>query len=87
MDEKLGGAGAQRLYYDIELPLCRVLADMERAGFLVDRQALAGYGESMVAGINMLQDRIWGLAGHEFNINSPRQLGEVLFEELMLPRR
>ena len=85
LDEKLGGAGAQRLYYDIELPLCRVLADMERAGFLVDRQALAGYGESMVAGINMLQDRIWGLAGHEFNINSPRQLGEVLFEELMLP--
>ena len=85
LDACLSEAGAHELYYSIELPLCRVLADMERAGFLVDRQALAGYGESMTAGINMLQERIWAYAGHEFNINSPKQLGEVLFEELMLP--
>ena len=85
LDAKLTECGAHELYYGIELPLCRVLADMERAGFLVDREALAAYGESMVAGINALQERIWAQAGHEFNINSPKQLGEVLFDELMLP--
>ncbi len=85
LDAKLEEMGAKRLYCDIELPLCRVLADMERAGFLVDRAALAAYGESLVSGIDILQERIWGYAGHEFNINSPKQLGEVLFEELMLP--
>ena len=85
LDAKLTESGAHELYYGIELPLCRVLADMERAGFLVDREALAAYGESMVAGINALQERIWAQAGHEFNINSPKQLGEVLFDELMLP--
>ena len=85
LDKALEEAGALALYRDIELPLCRVLADMELAGFLVDRRALAEYGESMVAGINLLQERIWAAAGHEFNINSPKQLGEVLFDELMLP--
>lgn len=85
LDGKLTEMGAHGLYYDIELPLCRVLADMERAGFLVDRNALAAYGESLVAGIDALQREIWDCAGHEFNINSPKQLGEVLFEELMLP--
>ena len=85
LEGRLEEAGAKRLYYDIELPLCRVLADMERAGFLVDRAALAAYGESMVGGINALQEQIYALAGREFNINSPKQLGEVLFGELMLP--
>lgn len=85
LDARLSEAGAHELYYDIELPLCAVLADMERAGFLVDRAALSAYGESMVSGIDALQRQIWDYAGHEFNINSPKQLGEVLFEELMLP--
>ncbi len=85
LDAKLTEIGAHDLYYNIELPLCAVLADMERAGFLVDRAALADYGESLVSGIDILQERIWGYAGHEFNINSPKQLGEVLFDELMLP--
>lgn len=58
---------------------------MERAGFLVDRKALSDFGESLTAGIDALQRGIWDMAGHEFNINSPKQLGEVLFEELMLP--
>ena len=85
LDARLSEAGSHELYYDIELPLCAVLADMERAGFLVDRAALSAYGESMVSGIDALQRQIWDYAGHEFNINSPKQLGEVLFEELMLP--
>ena len=85
MRAKLEEAGAQRLYDEIELPLCEVLSDMEQAGFLVDRQALSDFGESLTASIDALQKGIWALAGHEFNINSPKQLGDVLFEELMLP--
>lgn len=85
LDAKLAEIGSKELYYKVELPLCEVLADMERTGFLVDKAALAAYGESLVSGIDALQEEIWRLAGHKFNINSPKQLGEVLFEELMLP--
>ncbi len=85
LDAKLAEIGSKELYYKVELPLCEVLADMERTGFLVDKAALAAYGESLVRGIDALQEEIWRLAGHKFNINSPKQLGEVLFEELMLP--
>lgn len=85
LDAKLHELKMEELYYKIELPLCRVLADMEKAGFFVDRKALYDFGESLKAGIAALQESIWSHAGHEFNINSPKQLGEVLFEELMLP--
>ena len=85
MREKIEAAGAARLYDEIELPLCEVLAEMERAGFLVDRKALSDFGESLAESIDALQKSIWAMAGHEFNINSPKQLGDVLFEELMLP--
>lgn len=73
------------LYQSIELPLCACLAEMEQAGFYVDRKALYTFGESLNAGIAELQARIWEYAGKEFNINSPKQLGEVLFDQLMLP--
>ncbi len=85
LDARMKELGMEELYYNIELPLCTVLSQMEKSGFYVDRQALYDFGESLNAGINALQESIWGHAGHEFNINSPKQLGAVLFEELMLP--
>ncbi len=86
LEQKLRECGMDGLYYSAELPLCRVLADMERAGFCVDRDALAAFGESLNAGIAELQERVWFYAGEQFNINSPKQLGEVLFDKLMLPQ-
>ena len=82
---KLDELGMHELYYDIELPLCPVLADMEQAGFLVDRKALYDFGQELSQGITALQEEIWAQAGGEFNINSPKQLGQVLFERLGLP--
>ncbi len=81
----LGDAGAGELYSAVELPLAGVLADMEEAGFLIDREGLAAYGAKLSAGAEVLRQRIYGRAGCEFNINSPKQLGEVLFEKLGLP--
>lgn len=85
MTEKLVSLGMMRLYEEIELPLCPVLAKMEHVGFQVDRQALKEFGESLTADIDRLQKSIWSYAGEEFNIQSPKQLGVVLFEKLMLP--
>ncbi len=85
MKQKLADDGMTALFETIELPLCRVLADMEQVGFFVDRKALYEFGESLNAGIAALQESIWRHAGHEFNILSPKQLGTVLFDELMLP--
>ena len=85
LDAQLKELKMDELYYKAELPLCRVLADMEQQGFFVDRRALYEFGESLNEGIAQLQSSIWQHAGHEFNINSPKQLGDVLFEELMLP--
>lgn len=85
LNGKMLELGMDELYYKIELPLCLVLAEMEKSGFYVDRKALYDFGESLNAGINSLQESIWAHAGHEFNINSPKQLGTVLFDELMLP--
>ena len=73
------------LYYSVELPLCAVLAKMERAGVLVDRKALADFGEVMESRVKELERRIYERSGEAFNINSPKQLGTVLFEKLELP--
>ena len=85
MRTKLNELGMDKLYYDIELPLCTVLAEMEHIGFYVDRKALYEFGESLNSGIAQLQESIWQHAGRQFNINSPKQLGDILFDELMLP--
>jgi len=82
---KLDELGMRELYETAELPLCEVLSQMEHIGFYVDRKALYDFGESLNEGIKQLQKNIWTHAGREFNILSPKQLGEVLFEELMLP--
>ena len=85
MQDKLLALGMETLFYEIELPLCPVLAEMEHEGFLVDRDALAEFGESMTDRIDELQRTAWEMAGEEFNLLSPKQLGTVLFEKLMLP--
>lgn len=75
----------RKLYYEIELPLCAVLARMEQAGFQIDRKALEAYGAGLTENIDRLQKAVYDKAGMEFNINSPKQLGKVLFEDLKIP--
>ena len=73
------------LYYEVELPLCAVLARMEHTGMRVDANALAAFGSEMEVQLKTLEQHIYEEAGGPFNINSPKQLGEVLFERLQLP--
>ena len=76
----------QRALYDnIELPLASVLCDMEYRGFKVDRTALDDFGAQLDRAITEGEEAIWSLAGEKFNINSPKQLGAILFEDLGLP--
>ena len=84
MSAKLEETGVRELYFDIELPLCRVLAEMELVGFRVDAGALQAFGRELSGAIAALEEKIYTYAG-KFNINSPKQLGEVLFDRLGLP--
>ena len=79
---KLEELEERTLYEEIEMPLVYTLYDMQRAGILVDKQALVDYGVELRSGIEALQARIYAEAGEEFNINSPKQLGEILFGKL-----
>ncbi len=74
----------KRLLYNIEFPLTVVLADMELAGFKVDREKLYDYSEKITTCAEQLEAEIYELAGEKFNINSPKQLGYILFEKLQL---
>jgi len=76
--------GLDSVYEKIDLPLAAVLAEMERAGILVDPQALAKMSHSMEKEVRRLEKEIWKLAGAEFNVNSPTQLAEILFDKLNL---
>ncbi len=83
--QRLAKDGITALYRNMELPLCRVLYEMERDGFKLDTTGLAAYGDKLRSMQQSLEERIYMLAGGAFNINSPKQLGEVLFERLELP--
>ncbi len=82
--EKLKAAKQEQLYFDIELPLAEVLADMQIEGMYIDKERLAAFGAMLGERIDTLSAEIYQMAGVEFNINSPKQLGEVLFEKLNL---
>ena len=84
MDEKLREEGLERLYTDLELPLNDVLFDMERAGFKIDRDELKIMSDNFEKQIAVFTDKITDLAGETFNLNSPKQLGVILFEKLNL---
>lgn len=84
-EKLLAEQGLDRLYKEIELPLCRVLANMECDGVRVDSAALERFGAMLAERIDACERLIFDCAGGEFNINSTRQLGELLFEKLQLP--
>ena len=80
MDESL-----QRVLHEIEIPLITVLAEMERQGVLIDKDTLLKHGERLKAHIEQLEKEALQLAGHPFNLNSPKQLQEILYQEQKLP--
>lgn len=77
--------GQHELYYNIELPLIEVLASMQLIGFTLDSDELHKFGEMLSERLSLLEQEIYSMAGEEFNINSPKQLGVILFEKLELP--
>ena len=85
LNEKLKESEQTALYYQIEEPLSAVLADMEREGFQIDREGLSTFNDELTGMCREFAEAIYFEAGHEFNLNSPKQLGEVLFDELKLP--
>jgi len=85
LQPRVAAAGLDALLRDVELPLSDVLARMELAGIAIDTAALAALSQDFSARMAQTEREIYGLAGGEFNINSPRQLGEVLFDRLGLP--
>ena len=97
MDKKIEENGQQQLLHDIELPLAHVLSSMEQTGFAVDRDGIAEFGKQLGERIAEIEQegvllayeggQIYALVGYEFNLNSPKQLGEALFEKLKLPAR
>lgn len=83
--EELNNTGMQTLYDTIELPLVYTLSDMEKEGVHVDAEELKRYGGELAAQIAVLEKEIYEGAGETFNINSPKQLGHILFEKLEMP--
>ncbi|MBQ4604525.1 MAG: DNA polymerase I [Clostridia bacterium] len=87
LDKLIDEHNQRRLLEEIELPLSKVLASMEREGFLVDAKGIEVFGNELLIKINSLVEDIYGEVGYEFNLNSPKQLGEALFEKMGLPAK
>lgn len=85
LERKLKENGMDHLMQDIEMPLSLVLYDMEKEGVLVKPDELKAYGDALTGRIDELEEAIHTQAGEPFNINSPKQLGEILFEKMKLP--
>ena len=85
LEAKLKEQGMESLFFDVEMPLVFTLFDMEQAGVKVEAEALKVYGDQLGSRIVELEKEIYGLAGEEFNINSPKQLGVILFDKLGMP--
>ena len=85
LTEELSKQGMEKLYFEIELPLCDVLYRMEREGIAIDQTQLAQFGDMLAQRIDECEELIYGYSGEPFNINSTRQLGELLFDRLGLP--
>lgn len=84
-EKRLNELGMWKLYTEMEMPLVFVLASMEMAGVKMNAQALKEYGNALAVKIAELEERIYEQAGEKFNINSPKQLGVILFEKMQLP--
>ena len=87
MRKRIVEIGADKILFDIELPLLNLLAEIEEAGIMIDSAGMLEYSEALEELASELTGRIYMQAGREFNINSPKQLGEVLFEDLLLPQK
>lgn len=85
LEERLKENEQYDLYHELELPLARILADMEIRGVKVNKSTLKAMGEDLTAQLAVIEENIYELAGEKFNINSPKQLGVILFEKLELP--
>ena len=85
MESELRETGMYELFKDVEMPLVYTLADMEATGIILDTVALKEYGNKLAVRIAELEKQIYEAAGEEFNINSPKQLGVILFEKLQMP--
>lgn len=85
MEDELKKNDQEALFYDLEMPLSLVLADMESTGVKVDVSRLKAMGQELSERLKEIEGRIYELAGETFNINSPKQLGVILFEKLGLP--
>ncbi len=85
LEDELKKAEMDKLYYDIELPLCDVLYRMEKEGIAIDKNQLEQFGNMLSERISESEKLIFSYAEQPFNINSPKQLGELLFEQLGLP--
>ncbi len=86
LSEKLKENGQMQLLKETEIPLAQVLADMELTGFEVDKKGIFDFGKALEADIDIITDEIYEEVGYQFNLNSPKQLGEALFEKLGLPK-